>query len=83
MGEITCPVPLPAGGRILLAHGGGGRLTRDLVEQLFVPAFRNDLLAALHDSAVLDGRPAGLPSPPTASSCSRSSFPAATSAPSP
>ena len=53
-GEIVCPVPLPAGGRILLAHGGGGRMTRDLVEQLFVPAFRNDVLAALHDSAVLD-----------------------------
>jgi hydrogenase expression/formation protein HypE len=53
-GQIVCPVPLPAGGRILLAHGGGGRMTRDLVEQLFVPAFRNDVLAALHDSAVLD-----------------------------
>ena len=53
-GEIVCPVPLPAGQRILLAHGGGGRMTRDLVEQLFVPAFRNDVLAALHDSAVLD-----------------------------
>jgi hydrogenase expression/formation protein HypE len=53
-GEIVCPVPLPAGQRILLAHGGGGRMTRDLVERLFVPAFRNDTLAALHDSAVLD-----------------------------
>ncbi|HVM43759.1 MAG TPA: hydrogenase expression/formation protein HypE [Gemmatimonadales bacterium] len=53
-GELACPVPLPAGGRILLAHGGGGRLTRELVEGLFVPAFRNEALAALHDSAVLD-----------------------------
>ena len=53
-GEIVCPVPLPAGGRILLAHGGGGRLTRDLVERLFVPAFRNDALATLHDSVVLE-----------------------------
>jgi len=53
-GELACPVPLPAGGRILLAHGGGGRMTRDLVERLFVPAFRNDVLAALHDSAVFD-----------------------------
>ena len=53
-GAIVCPVPLPAGGRILLAHGGGGRMTRDLVERLFVPAFRNDVLATLHDAAVLD-----------------------------
>ena len=58
MGEITCPVPLGNGRRILLAHGGGGRLTRDLVENVFVPAFRNDALAVLHDSAVL-ARPSG------------------------
>ena len=58
MGEITCPVPLRAGGRILLGHGGGGRLTRDLVERIFLPAFQNDALAALHDSAVLE-RPSG------------------------
>ena len=57
-GEIVCPVPLGDGRRILLAHGGGGRLTRELVERIFVPAFRNDALAALHDSAVL-ARPAG------------------------
>jgi hydrogenase expression/formation protein HypE len=58
MGEIVCPVPLNDGRRILLAHGGGGRLTRDLVEQVFLPAFRNDALAALHDAAVLE-RPGG------------------------
>lgn len=58
MDEIICPVPLADGRRILLAHGGGGRLTRDLVEHVFLPAFRNDTLAALHDSAVLE-RPAG------------------------
>jgi hydrogenase expression/formation protein HypE len=52
--EPACPVPLPVGGRILLGHGGGGRLTRDLVEQLFLPAFRNAALDALHDAAVLD-----------------------------
>ena len=60
MGEITCPVPLGDGGRILLAHGGGGRLTRDLVERIFVPAFRNDTLAALHDAAVLERPSAAL-----------------------
>jgi hydrogenase expression/formation protein HypE len=38
---------------IQLAHGGGGRLTRQLVESVFEPAFRNDALAARHDAAVL------------------------------
>jgi hydrogenase expression/formation protein HypE len=55
---MECPVPLNDGRRILLAHGGGGRLTRDLVERVFLPAFRNDALAVLHDAAVLE-RPAG------------------------
>jgi hydrogenase expression/formation protein HypE len=58
MAEIVCPVPIHDGRRILLAHGGGGRLTRDLVEQVFLPAFRNDALAVLHDAAVLE-QPAG------------------------
>ena len=52
-GELVCPVPLPAGARILMGHGGGGRLTRELVEQVFLPAFHNDVLATLHDAAVL------------------------------
>ena len=39
--------------RILLAHGGGGSLTRELVEKLFLPALDNPLLKPLDDSAVL------------------------------
>jgi hydrogenase expression/formation protein HypE len=39
---------------ILLGHGGGGRLTAELVETLFVPAFANAVLASMGDSAVLD-----------------------------
>jgi len=39
---------------LLLAHGGGGRLTRDLIENLFLPSFRNSLLSPLEDSAVLE-----------------------------
>ncbi len=49
----ACPVPLPEGERVLLAHGGGGRLTRELVERLFVPAFRNPALSALNDAALV------------------------------
>ncbi len=38
---------------ILLAHGSGGQLGHELVEQLFVKHFANDTLAALNDAALL------------------------------
>lgn len=40
--------------RILLAHGGGGTLTRELIEQVFLPALDNPLLRSLDDSAVVE-----------------------------
>ncbi|MEK7765018.1 MAG: AIR synthase related protein, partial [bacterium] len=36
-----------------MAHGGGGRLTRELIETVFLPAFRNGALETRHDSAVV------------------------------
>ena len=47
--------------RILLGHGSGGRLTRELIERTFVPILQNPYLATLTDSAVLDVLPAGRP----------------------
>jgi hydrogenase expression/formation protein HypE len=38
---------------VLLAHGGGGSLTSDLIERVFMPAFQNEQLADRHDGAVL------------------------------
>jgi hydrogenase expression/formation protein HypE len=49
----SCPLPLSGHDRVQLAHGGGGRLSRELLERLFLPAFANPALAARHDSAVL------------------------------
>ena len=49
----SCPLPRPATDRILLAHGGGGRLTNHLIESVFVSAFSNSALEPLHDGAVL------------------------------
>jgi hydrogenase expression/formation protein HypE len=49
----ACPLPLDTEERILLAHGGGGRLTQQLVNTIFRPAFTNPLLDNQHDSAVL------------------------------
>lgn len=39
---------------ILLAHGSGGRLSRDLIGELFLEAFDNPALAKLDDAAVLE-----------------------------
>jgi hydrogenase expression/formation protein HypE len=52
--DLSCPVPLSEYPHVLLAHGGGGRLTQRLIEQLFVPYFDNPALSELHDGAVLD-----------------------------
>jgi len=59
-GTLECPVPLGAGEHILLAHGGGGRLTRDLIKKELLPAFRNPALEPLADGAVLDVPPSRL-----------------------
>ncbi|MHC4558669.1 MAG: hydrogenase expression/formation protein HypE [Planctomycetota bacterium] len=40
--------------RILLAHGGGGQLTDDLIRQYILPSLKNDTLAELGDSAKLN-----------------------------
>lgn len=37
--EWTCPVPLRSTDRIVLGHGGGGVLSEELIENLFIPAF--------------------------------------------
>jgi hydrogenase expression/formation protein HypE len=51
--RIQCPLPSEGGGRIVLAHGGGGRLTQRLIDEIFLPAFRNPELEARHDGALL------------------------------
>lgn len=48
---VACRLPAPPGGRIEAGHGGGGRLTRQLIEQVFRPAFGPG--TGLHDGAVL------------------------------
>jgi len=52
--NLVCPVPREDDARVLLAHGGGGKLTERLIESVFLPAFRNEALAARHDGAVLE-----------------------------
>lgn len=50
---LECPVPLGAGDMVLLGHGSGGRLSADLMRDLFLPALGNAELAKLNDQAVV------------------------------
>ncbi len=52
--ELHCPVPISDYPEIVLAHGGGGSLTQQLIEKLFLPAFDNPILNTQHDGAVID-----------------------------
>jgi hydrogenase expression/formation protein HypE len=48
-----CPTPITQSDEILLGHGSGGKLSAQLIERMFLPAFRNPLLDALDDQAVV------------------------------
>jgi hydrogenase expression/formation protein HypE len=50
---FSCPLPLPARDSVLLGHGSGGRLSAQLIHELFLPAFENPALARLDDQAIL------------------------------
>lgn len=54
--ELQCPVPLAHHATVQMAHGGGGRMMRALIEQMLLPTFQSADAAATapHDSAVLD-----------------------------
>lgn len=51
--ELNCPLPLRHD-TIQLAHGGGGRIMRELLEKVMLPAFSNQALDARHDSALVE-----------------------------
>jgi hydrogenase expression/formation protein HypE len=44
---------MPHRTEITVGHGGGGRLTQDLINRIFRPAFANAALEAQHDGALL------------------------------
>jgi hydrogenase expression/formation protein HypE len=50
---FVCPVPLRDYPYIVMGHGGGGKLSSELVEHVFEPAFYNHSLSALDDSTPL------------------------------
>jgi hydrogenase expression/formation protein HypE len=50
--DASCPLPITNYKEIVLAHGSGGKLTRQLIDKIVLPQFRNELLEPLHDGAI-------------------------------
>jgi hydrogenase expression/formation protein HypE len=50
----VCPIPISDYPTVLMAHGGGGKLTHQLIQRMFASQFDNEHLGELHDGAMLD-----------------------------
>ena len=50
----VCPLPLRDSPTIVMGHGGGGQMSAELVDHVFLPAYGDAALAGLGDSAVLE-----------------------------
>ena len=49
----VCPVPLHHHTQIVMGHGSGGRMTQELIQEVFLPYFSNPALLAGNDFANL------------------------------
>ncbi|BBX84150.1 hydrogenase expression/formation protein HypE [Mycolicibacterium aubagnense] len=50
----VCPTPLRDAPNIVMGHGGGGAMSAELIEHLFLPAFGPAAEAGMGDSAVIE-----------------------------
>ena len=62
--ELSCPVPISDYKNVLLAHGGGGRLSHQIIQKMFVSQFHNDFLDQSHDGATIPVNGSRQPSQP-------------------
>jgi len=58
MSVLSCPLPIPTDEFVVLGHGSGGRLSARMMEETFLPAFRNTALERGDDQGVFEA-PAG------------------------
>ena len=56
----TCPLPLRDTPHVVMGHGGGGAMSAELIEHLFLPAYGGAARADLGDAAVLPPPPGRL-----------------------
>ena len=54
MPGAVCPTPIFDHKQVVLGHGSGGKLTAELIEKMFLPAFTNPILDRLDDQAVFE-----------------------------
>ena len=53
--NLNCPIPTGKHQTVQMAHGGGGRVMRQLIEEMFLPAFRDEgQQTPPHDSAIIN-----------------------------
>lgn len=52
--QLSCPIPKSEYDKILIAHGGGGTLTHQLISKIFLSQFGNEYLNQLHDGAIFE-----------------------------
>lgn len=50
----SCPLPIFNHPQIVLGHGSGGKLSAELIDKVFVSAFRNPALEYMNDQAALN-----------------------------
>ncbi|MEU0475037.1 hydrogenase expression/formation protein HypE [Streptomyces olivaceus] len=53
LADWSCPAPLRDHPVVVMGHGGGGALSAELTDHLFLPAYGGDILAGLTDSAAV------------------------------
>jgi hydrogenase expression/formation protein HypE len=51
--QVECPLPIQSYETITLGHGGGGKLSQRLIQDLVIPILGNVYLNQLHDGAVV------------------------------
>ena len=52
--QLSCPIPKSEYDKVLIAHGGGGTLTHQLISKIFLNQFGNEYLNQLHDGAIFE-----------------------------
>lgn len=51
---LSCPLPVTDRKTVVMGHGSGGKLSAQLIREVFLPAFDNPVLNRLDDQAVLE-----------------------------
>jgi hydrogenase expression/formation protein HypE len=51
---FSCPAPITTYAEVLLGHGSGGKLSAELMRDVFLPALRNPVLEKLDDQAIVE-----------------------------